>query len=182
MQIRDAFIDFFVEMFHDYAQYLSFLEEDTVFNKSLFLEKRQNEKKFYNEILDTQLFQQFTQNVVDEDVGYFNSKIALREENKKNKPIKNKENIKQYCINPDFLEIKSENNNMKELISIIKGKYPENMDKDAIRILEQSITIDKNKYNSNNCKIYMTPEEKEVKKEEKNEDKQDKQNDKSKKN
>ena len=120
--------------------------------------------------------------MVDEDVGYFNSKIALREENKKNKPLKNKENIKQYCINPDFLEIKSENNNMKELISIIKGKYPENMDKDAIRILEQSITIDKNKYNSNDCKIYMTPEEKEVKKEEKNEDKQDKQNDKSKKN
>ena len=41
-----AFIDVFVEMFHDYAQYLSFLEEDTVFNKSLFMEKRKGDKKF----------------------------------------------------------------------------------------------------------------------------------------
>ena len=173
LQIRDAFIDFFVEMFHDYAQYLSFLEEDTVFNKSLFLEKRQSEKKFYNEILDTQLFQQFTQNVINEDVGYFNSKIALREENSKNKPLKNKENIKQYCINPDFLEIENKSNNMKELVSILKNKYPEKNNKNDIRILEQSITIENSKYNSNDCKIYMTPEEKEVKKEEKHEEKQD---------
>ena len=47
-------------MFHDYSQYLSFLEEDTVFNKSLFIEKQKNYEKFYNEVLDTQLFQQFT--------------------------------------------------------------------------------------------------------------------------
>ena len=61
LKIRDAFIDLFVEMFHDYAQYLSFLEEDTVFNKPLFMEKQQkNYEKFYNEVLDTQLFQQFT--------------------------------------------------------------------------------------------------------------------------
>jgi len=116
LQIRDAFIDVFVEMFHDYAQYLSILEQDTVFNKSLFMEKRKNEKKFYNEILDTQLFQQFTQNVINEDVGYFNSKIALREENKKNKPAKNKEMIKHYCINPDFLGINNDEEEMKELV------------------------------------------------------------------
>ena len=63
LNIRDAFIDLFVEMFQDYASYLRFVEEEPVFNKSLYLEKKSNnEKKFYNEILDTQLFQQFTQN------------------------------------------------------------------------------------------------------------------------
>jgi hypothetical protein len=90
LQIRDAFIDLFVEMFQDYAKYLSFVEEDPVFNKSLFLEKKpNNEKAFYNEILDTQLFQQFTQNVVNEDVNYFNNKITLHELGKKAKQKKN---------------------------------------------------------------------------------------------
>ena len=41
IKIRDAFIDFFVEMFHDYDKYLSFLDEDIVFNKALFMEKIQ---------------------------------------------------------------------------------------------------------------------------------------------
>ena len=94
LQIRDAFIDVFVEMFQDYAKYLSFVDQDTVFNKALFLEKKSNsEKKFYNEIIDTQLFQQFTQNVVNEDVGYFNNKIALKELGRKNKEKKNRKRI-----------------------------------------------------------------------------------------
>jgi hypothetical protein len=181
LQIRDAFIDFFVEMFHDYAQYLSFLDEDTVFNKSLFLEKRKYDKKFYNEILDTQLFQQFTQNVVNEDVGYFNSKIALREENKKNKPTKNKENIKNYCINPDFLKIENESGGIKELVKIAFEKYPEVKSKGVIRILEHSIKIEDNKYKDKECKIYITPEEKEVKKEEKIEEKEEEKDGKKKK-
>ena len=173
LQIRDAFVDFFVEIFHDYAQYLSFLEEDTVFNKSLFLDKRKNDKKFYNDILDTQLFQQFTQNVVNEDVGYFNSKIALREENKKNKPLKNKDKIKQYYINPDFLGLKNENKTMKDLVKDVFKKYPELKSKNKIRIIEKTINIDRNKYNDKDCKIYMTPEEKEAKKEEKIEEKKE---------
>ena len=68
-------------MLHDYAQYFSLLEEDTVFNKSLFLEKKKSYLKFCNEVLDTQLFQQFIQNVVNEGVGYFNKKIAQKENN-----------------------------------------------------------------------------------------------------
>ena len=168
-------------MFHDYAQYLSFLDEDTVFNKSLFLEKRKYDKKFYNEILDTQLFQQFTQNVVNEDVGYFNSKIALREENKKNKPTKNKENIKNYFINPDFLKIENESGGIKELVKIVFEKYPEVKSKGVIRILEHSIKIEENKYKDKECKIYITPEEKEVKKEEKIEEKKEEKDGKKKK-
>jgi len=181
LQIRDAFIDFFVELFHDYAQYLSILEEDTVFNKSLFIEKRKSDKKFYNEILDTQLFQQFTQNVINSDVGYFNNKIALKEENKKNKSSKNTKTLKQYCINPDFLGIENEDSKMKELQEICNQKYPENKNKAKARILEQSIKIDVKKYNDNQCNIYITPEEEEVKKEEKAEEKAEEKKDKKKK-
>ena len=171
LQIRDAFIDIFVEMFQDYAKYLSFVDEDTVFNKSLFLEsKSNNEKKFYNEILDTQLFQQFTQNVVNQDINYFNNKIALYEAGKKAKQ-KKKEEIKiekEYCINPGFLNLTQDNEkiNMKSLVKELKKKFPENNKKDSSDfILENSINIDNEKYDENNCQVYFTPEELETKKE-----------------
>ena len=172
LKIRDAFIDLFVEMFHDYAQYLSFLEEDTVFNKPLFMEKQQkNYEKFYNEVLDTQLFQQFTQNVVNDEVGYFNTKIAQRENKEESKEKKNKEILKRYYINPKFLNLESDLN-MKKLEQELNKKYPfDENDKNIVPILEKSIIIKDNKYNENQCKIYMTPEEKELSKEKKEENK-----------
>ena len=170
LKIRDAFIDLFVEMFHDYAQYLSFLEEDTVFNKSLFLEKKKNDVKFYNEVLDTQLFQQFTQNVVNEEVGYFNKKIAQKEnKDLEGKDKKNKEILKKYYINPDFLKLEAEVNfDIKSLENSLNKKYP-NVNKNTI--LEKAIIIDDKKYKDKDCKIYMTPEEKELYKEKKEEKK-----------
>ena len=170
LKIRDAFIDLFVEMFHDYAQYLSFLEEDTVFNKSLFLEKKKNFTKFYNEVLDTQLFQQFTQNVVNDEVGYFNTKIAEKErESKEKKP---KENIKHYYINPEFLNLESDIENVKELEKSLIQKYPKpKNNKKDLQILEKTIKIEDSDYNDNLCKIYFTPEEKEKEKEKKEEKK-----------
>ena len=172
LKIRDAFIDLFVEMFHDYGQYLSFLEEDTVFNKPLFMEKQQkNYEKFYNEVLDTQLFQQFTQNVVNDEVGYFNTKIAKRENKEESKEKKNKEILKRYYINPKFLNLESDLN-MKKLEQELNKKYPfDENDKNIVPILEKSIIIKDNKYNENQCKIYMTPEEKELSKEKKEENK-----------
>ena len=171
LKIRDAFIDLFVEMFHDYAQYLSFLEEDTVFNKSLFLEKKKSFTKFYNEVLDTQLFQQFTQNVVNDEVGYFNTKIAQKE-NKEKESKEKKNNIKHYIINPEFLNLESDIDNMKELEKSLNKKYPKvKKNTNAVQILEKAIKIDDNKYNDKQCKIYFTQEEKEKQKEKKEEKK-----------
>ena len=170
LKIRDAFIDLFVEMFHDYAQYLSFLEEDTVFNKSLFLEKKKNDElKFYNEVLDTQLFQQFTQNVVNEEVEYFNTKIAKKENKEEAKDKKNKDIIKRYNINPEFLKLELDiNNSMKNLEQSLTKKYTK---KKRTHILEKAIIIEDDKYKEKECKIYMTPEEKELSKEKKEEKK-----------
>jgi hypothetical protein len=160
LEIRDAFIDFFVEMFQDYAKYLSFIEGDPVFNKSLFLEKKpNNERNFYNDILDTQLFQQFTQNVVNEDVNYFNNKINLRELGKKKEKKKILNVEKEYCINPDFLKLEKNNINLKDLIKESKEKYPEENFKNNSLILENSFEIDEKKYNEKNLQIYFTPEE-----------------------
>ena len=160
LEIRDAFIDFFVEMFQDYAKYLSFIEEDPVFNKSLFLEKKpSNERNFYNDMLDTQLFQQFTQNVVNEDVNYFNNKINMRELGKKKEKKKILNVEKEYCINPDFLKLEQNSNNLKDLIKESKEKYPEENFKINSLILENSIEIDEKKYDEKNLQIYFTPEE-----------------------
>ena len=167
LQIRDAFIDLFVEMFQDYAKYLSFIEQDPVFNKSLFLEKKpNNEKKFYNEILDTQLFQQFTQNVVNEDVNYFNNKITLHELGKRAKQEKNIKIEKEYCINPEFLHLTKNNEipNINTLLKECKEKYPDVGDKQLSLISENLIKIDEKKYNEKNCQVYFTPEELETEK------------------
>ena len=161
LTIRDAFIELFVEMFQDYARYLSFIEQDPVFNKSLFLEKKSNnEKSFYNEILDTQLFQQFTQNVVNEDVNYFNNKIELHE-TKKKKQKKKLKILKEYYINPRFLNIPQENDN-ETIISLIKkskSMYPESKLNNTTLILENKLSIEDKKYDEDNCLIYFTPEE-----------------------
>ena len=168
LQIRDAFIDVFVEMFQDYASYLSFVDQDTVFNKALFLEKKSNsEKKFYNEIIDTQLFQQFTQNVVNEDVGYFNNKIALKEIGNKKAEKKNTkaETIeKEYLICPEFLKIrKQSDNNLDSLIKKLKEKYPEQKTNDEVLIMEKPLIIKNENYKEKTCDIYFTQEELEIK-------------------
>ena len=155
-------------MFQDYAKYLSFVDQDTVFNKALFLEKKsKSEKQFYNEIIDKQLFQQFTQNVVNEDVGYFNNKIALKELGRKNKEknnLKNEKIEKEYLICPEFLklDINSENNS-DSLMKELKEKYPESKVDNSVLIMEKPLNIKDEEYNEKKCDIYFTQEELESK-------------------
>jgi len=168
LQIRDAFIDIFVEMFQDYAKYLSFVDQDAVFNKALFLEKKSNnEKKFYNEIVDTQLFQQFTQNVVNEDVGYFNKKIALKELGRQSVPKKQNKSEKiekEYMINPGFLNLEQNfETDFESLVNELKEKYPENTKLNSVLITEIIFNIKDEDYNEKNCDIYFTKEELEQK-------------------
>ena len=94
----------------------------------------------YNKYTDN--YDLLTNSNFDMPQNYFNNKISLREENKKAKQTKNKDSLKQYCINPDFLAIKNEDGTMKELVEICSQKYPENKKKVTARILEQSIKID----------------------------------------
>ena len=76
MKIKNAFIEIIVEMFHDYNKYLCSVDDDVVFNSNLFVENRPKEDSFfYKEFTDTQLFQQFTQNVLKDDFNYFNAMI-----------------------------------------------------------------------------------------------------------
>ncbi len=61
---------------------------------------------------------------------------------------------------------------MKQLEKSLNEKYPKNEEKkNNVPVLEHSILIEDEKYNDKQCKIYMTPEEKELEKEKKEEKK-----------
>ena len=163
LKIRNAFIEMFVQMFHDYDKYMCFLDDDVVFNKKLFLETvPKDDKAFYNEFLDTQLFQLFTQNIVNDELDYF--KYMINEYNKKGKFLN--EDIKEdytkiiYIITPDYLGI---NNKDKTNIEMeIKKRYERKREQDLIlndrRITEYMQNIDDKNYNNKKCNIYLIPE------------------------
>ena len=166
LQLRDAFIEFFANIFHDYDKFLYFLdEEDVVFNKALFLQKIPNsDKKFYDEIIDTQLFQQFTQNVIKEDYDYFNYKIQYNSKDN-NKQLCSRNALEKdlkidniYIVRPDYLNIKD--NGLGEIEFALRSKYP-NAIKDILinndKVLNDIKYINENNYINNNCIIYITP-------------------------
>ena len=107
------------------------------------------------------MFQQFTQNVVNEDVNYFNNKIELHETGKKKQQKKNLKIHIEYYINPRFLNLRQENEN-ETIISLIKkskSMYPETKIKNTTLVLENQVSIDDKNYDEDNCLIYFTPEE-----------------------
>ena len=178
-RMRDAFIDIFVKMFHDYEKYIGILDDDVIFNKVLFMNSINKDEKFYDEFVDCQLFQQFTQNILTENCSYFNNKIRELKEKEKNKKIKKIDKnqrtssmLKQetiYIAKPDYLGIKENDRNIIE--ATIKENYlKENVETPEIKnkIVETITPIDSDKYINSNCIIYLTPEKKETKEDENN--------------
>ena len=172
LKIRNAFIEMFVLMFHDIDKYMCFLDDDVVFNKNLFLETiPNNEKRFYDEFIDTQLFQLFTQNIANDELEYF--KTMLDEYNKYKQFVSEESNVKSlvtyvkkiYYIRPDYLGIKDKNaqwiENKIEAKYELKGKK----DEEGLFINEKRITdyiqkIDDKNYENKNCNIYIMPVDK----------------------
>jgi hypothetical protein len=180
-RMREAFIDVFVKMFYDYEKFICILDDDVVFNKLLFMNtiSSKEDKKFYEEFIDSQLFQQFTQNILKNECSYFNRKIKEKKEKEKEKKKKDKksENRKAsvtkkdsvYLIRPDYLGIKESDKNLIE--QTIKEKYQnDEMEIKEIKkkILDNLHPIESEKYVDSNCIIYLTPENKDSAKEEEN--------------
>ena len=168
-RIRNVFIDMFVQMFHDYYKYMTFLDDDVVFNKNLFLEKitNNNDKHFYDEFIDTQLFQQFTQNIIKDELNYFTTMATRYEPNKKDtlkRALPTKLNSeKLYIIKPEYLKIGGDSS--ENIEKMIEEKYNMNeyIKEDGIidssyRILSEIDKIKDEYYNNKNCYIYTLPE------------------------
>ena len=176
-KMRDAFVDVFVKMFHDYEKYIGILDDDVIFNKVLFMNKiKKEEKKFYDEFIDCQLFQQFTQNILTNSYSYFNKKIKESKEKKsKDKKgdkgyrasINKQESI--YIARPDYLGITENDKNLIEKKLREDYKVNKNESEEVKnKILEKLNPIDSDKYINSNCIIYLTPEKKDSAKEEEN--------------
>ena len=177
-KMRDAFINIFVKMFHDYEKYVGIIDDDVVFNKVLFMNNINKDEKFYDEFIDCQLFQQFTQNLLKDNFSYFNKKIKEAKEKEKDKKKKDKKadkenrlsSLKQeylYIARPDYLGIKENDKNiiettLKDNYKIDKKESPEIKN----RIPEKINEIDPEKYINSNCLIYLTPEKKDAKEDE----------------
>ena len=178
LEMRDAFIDFFIDIFGNYDKYLYLIDEqEIVFNKALFLNTvHNNDKKFYSDLIDTQLFQNFIQNIIKEDLNYYfnklNSKEKERESSKgkkakekknKNYPeiyIKNKNNILiNYVVAPNYLNIKD--TEIRNIEASIRKKYNfgTNEMQEPERVVSDLVEIDKNRFINSNCLIYITPEQ-----------------------
>jgi hypothetical protein len=148
---------------------MTFIDNDVVFNKTLFLEKitNSNDKHFYDEFIDTQLFQQFTQNIIKDELNYFTTMATNFDRNKKetlkrsSAPKLIKEKL--YLIKPDYLKIDGESSKIIEeriyakykngLIANEDGKIDS-----SYRILSQIEKIRDEYYNNQNCYIYTLPE------------------------
>ena len=167
LKIRNAFIEVFVQMFHDIDKYLCYLDDDIIFNKNLFLETvHKDDRKFYNEFIDTQLFQLFTQNIVKDESSYF--KTMLEEYNKNNGKFindkimeRNNFDIKKiYIISPDYLDINDKDKNL--ILEKMNEKYILSEEEfDDKRITEYMENIEEKNYENNNLNVYIIPKEKE---------------------
>ena len=187
LRIKNVFIEMFVQMFHDYYKYMTFLDDDVVFNKSLFLEKitNANDKKFYDEFIDTQLFQQFCQNIVKDELKYFTKMVMNYDPNKKDKNAlslsmnfsspnlpqislnrtltEKPKGDKVYIIKPNYLEINNDNTETIEKKMEEKFKLEEEVDDDGIlkskeRIITEIGKLKNENYKNKNCYIYIIPE------------------------
>ena len=76
--IKNLFLQVFVEILHDYDKYTYIVDDYPVFNAfSMINDKPKSDKKFYEEITSTQIFQMFIQkSLFNEDLNfYFDNKI-----------------------------------------------------------------------------------------------------------
>ena len=178
-KFREAFINIFVKMFHDYEKYIMNLDEETVFNKVLFMKNITNKDEkidqFYNEFLDSQLFQQFSQNSNSKENNYFRKKIKeyKDKENKMKKSEKgnkmsnaiNKKNI-VYLAAPYIGLTNTEKNNIDTIIESYKVNNDSENSEMKNKILEDMAEINPDNYKNSKCFIYLNPEKKEAVKEE----------------
>ena len=177
ISIRIAFIQMFVDMFKDYPKYMCILDNDVVFNKNSFLDTiNKNDKQFFDEFLDTQLFQQFSQIIFTDKCNYFNK--IINKNIQQNNELEGKsfeiKTEKIYVIPPIYLGTNEKENN--EIENYISLYYPTNLESNFLskniykddngiilpsyRVIPSIKDILDEDYINDNCLIYLLPNQK----------------------
>ena len=173
--IYNLIMQIFVEMFYDYRNYLTVIEDYPLFNTNSLLNSRPKaDEKFYKELTETQIFQLFIQNSIKKNSNsYFIERTKLYSELKEKERYINEkmtgefikacakliEIEKIYSIKPYFLKSKEQFSTLEELKNILQSTYSLNSDfcnkkgitKEDKRLIGQSIKFEyednKNSYN-----------------------------------
>ena len=154
LAIRDCFIEIFAQMLYNIRKYVFLLDKKVEFNKKLFLEwEGKNDKNFYDELSNTQMFTDFVQYFMSEEYKskykYFIKKIETYNKTFETF-VKKYESNAQYIIKPDNL------------------KTTENyINENNLRIVENIQKLDNEKFNLKNFQIYLIPEKAEKSKKKK---------------
>jgi len=155
-EIQNAFLEIFVEMFENYKKYIYKIGDETFFNKDAFLSnKNYFEKSFFKEFLDTQMFLQFKQDILNDGFEKFKNKISERNYDylkqkfgeslpRKTRLILSEQEKTKYKINHKFKNIIKEN----EQFSLKKENY----------IITYLNTIKDEDYNEKECMVYFLPD------------------------
>ena len=150
-EIINDFSEMFVEMFKDYNKYLYQIGEDIIFNKELFLKnKKKEDKRFYEEFFETQMFLQFKQDMVGMGYENFKKKVLEKEDKIYNKirstttslySISSKK--KDYIVQKKFVHYLNENICYNTKANILENELK---------------FIDEKKYINSKCIIFLMPE------------------------
>lgn len=127
MFIRNSFIEAFCLMFYDFMDYLNNIDDDyTVFNTEMLLNNRnKKDDKFYKDITDTQIFQNFIQNISKDQSSFYlflSVLSSIKEQKSKNNIVKKKissiEDIKKYVEDSAYYSCIKTNDIVNTIYSI----------------------------------------------------------------
>jgi hypothetical protein len=132
-----------------------------------------NDKNFFDELIDSQMFQQFTQNIFTDECSYFNKIISTEGEtnNESNGAPLAAQPKKIFIITPDYLGTTKKDNN--EIEDFISETFPTNSENNFIakyqcenpdgiilpsyRVITSVKMIKNEDYNNDKCLIYLLP-------------------------
>lgn len=174
IEMRNVFMNCFVELFSDYNQYFYVVNNNPTFNSKLLLENKKDNKEFYKELSETQIFEQFIQKLGKGEFVYFNFKIKQKNENNKAQIKKLDEEFKEkleikynYIIRPEFCKFEK-TSSTKTFESNLKSKFnndvtlynTQGISKENNRVSNTLHKLNDSIYNLNNIDIYLLPESK----------------------
>jgi len=136
------------------------------------------DKKFYDEFLETQIFQQFTQSIFNDEGDYFNKviKTEVNDTSEFSGIFLDVKLEKVFVIPPKYLGTnEKENQSIQEFIS---QYYPNNLENNflskdnykdsngiilpAHRVIPSVLEIENKAYNNDDCLIYILPNQNRV--------------------
>ena len=167
LKLRNLFIDCFVELFYDYNKYITKIDDEVVLNSNLLFQNRPKEDKdFYKELTESQLFEQFVTKLSKSECYYFDLRIKMKADKSVTSGDKSSVIKTKYIVEPYFEKFQKTPKNSKDLENEIKKKFENNLQykyengvmKEDCRILGVIKDIVEENYHLEQGSLYLLPD------------------------